>query len=85
MTAMTRLTILLFIAALDTWKENVGNVAVKIAKGKLGLPCFCVSKDLLDCDLTVSFSDFFAGKPLPSPESLNQYAKDMLVAQRDLE
>lgn len=34
MTAMTRLTVLLLIIALDTWKENVGNVAVKIAKGK---------------------------------------------------
>lgn len=37
---MTRLTILVFITALDTWKENVGNVAVKIAKGKLDLRCF---------------------------------------------
>ncbi|KAF9216093.1 hypothetical protein BGZ59_011019 [Podila verticillata] len=52
---------LLDATLLDTWKENVGNVAVKIAK------------------------DFFASRPLPSPESLNQYAKDMLVAQRDLD
>ncbi|KAF9278558.1 hypothetical protein BGZ74_003047 [Mortierella antarctica] len=52
---------LLDATSLDTWKEKVGNVAVKIAK------------------------DFFAGNPLPNPESLNQYAKDMLVAQRDLD
>ncbi|KAG0036835.1 hypothetical protein BGZ82_003669 [Podila clonocystis] len=52
---------LLDATSLDTWKENVGNVAVKIAK------------------------DFFAGNSLPNPESLNKYAKDMLVAQRDLD
>ncbi|KAG0048136.1 hypothetical protein BGZ83_006852 [Gryganskiella cystojenkinii] len=53
---------LLDATSLETWKENVGNVAVKIAK------------------------DFFAGKDLPDPESLNIYAKDMLAsAQRDLD
>ncbi|KAG0030514.1 hypothetical protein BGZ81_002576 [Podila clonocystis] len=52
---------LLDATSLDTWKENVGNVAVKIAK------------------------DFFAGDSLPNPESLNKYAKDMLVAQRDID
>ncbi|KAG0073870.1 hypothetical protein BGZ93_002324 [Podila epicladia] len=53
--------ILLDATSLDTWKEKLGNVAVKIAK------------------------DFFAGNLLPNPESLNQYAKDMLLAQRDLD
>ncbi|KAF9390014.1 hypothetical protein BGX21_011575 [Mortierella sp. AD011] len=51
---------LLDATSLDTWKENVGDVAVKIAK------------------------DFFAGNSLPDPSSLNSYAKEMLVAQRDL-
>jgi len=40
MIPMIKLTILDFITALDTWKENVGNVAVKIARGKLDLRCF---------------------------------------------
>ncbi|KAI8348007.1 IPP transferase-domain-containing protein [Mortierella sp. GBAus27b] len=52
---------LLDATSLDTWKANVGDVAVKIAK------------------------DFFAGNTLPNPEDLNEYAKEMLVAQRDLE
>ncbi|KAF9904953.1 hypothetical protein EC991_002193 [Linnemannia zychae] len=52
---------LLDATSLDTWKENVGNVAVKIAKS------------------------FFAGEDLPDAESLNQHAKEMLVAQRDLD
>ncbi|KAG0300066.1 hypothetical protein BGZ97_003430 [Linnemannia gamsii] len=52
---------LLDATSLDTWKENVGNVAVKIAKG------------------------FFAGENLPDAEGLNQYAKEMLAAQRDLD
>ncbi|KAK3833726.1 MAG: IPP transferase-domain-containing protein [Linnemannia elongata] len=52
---------LLDATSLDTWKENVGNVAVKIAKS------------------------FFAGEDLPDAESLNQYAKEMLAAQRDLD
>ncbi|KAH7045699.1 IPP transferase-domain-containing protein [Linnemannia elongata] len=52
---------LLDATSLDTWKENVGNVAVKIAKS------------------------FFAGEDLPDAEGLNQYAKEMLAAQRDLD
>ncbi|KAF9999668.1 hypothetical protein BGZ80_011091 [Entomortierella chlamydospora] len=52
---------LLDATSLDTWKESVGDVAVKIAK------------------------DFFAGNSLPDPSSLNSYAKEMLVAQRDLD
>ncbi|KAG0348969.1 hypothetical protein BG004_003131 [Podila humilis] len=52
---------LLDATSLETWKDNVSSVAVKIAK------------------------DFFAGNTLPNPESLNKYAKDMLVAQRDLD
>lgn len=52
---------LLDATSLDTWKANVGDVAVKIAK------------------------DFFAGNTLPNPEDLNEYAKEMLVAQRDLD
>ncbi|KAF9282318.1 hypothetical protein BGZ88_011092 [Linnemannia elongata] len=52
---------LLDATSLDTWKENVGNVAVKIAKS------------------------FFTGEDLPDAEGLNQYAKEMLAAQRDLD
>ncbi|KAF9931783.1 hypothetical protein FBU30_009587 [Linnemannia zychae] len=52
---------LLDATSLATWKENVSNVAVKIAKS------------------------FFAGEDLPDAESLNQYAKEMLTAQRDLD
>ncbi|KAG0204615.1 hypothetical protein BGX28_003521 [Mortierella sp. GBA30] len=52
---------LLDATSLETWKENVSNTAVKIAK------------------------DFFAGNPLPKAEELNQYAKEMLMAQRDID
>ncbi|KAF9955589.1 hypothetical protein BGZ70_010180 [Mortierella alpina] len=52
---------LLDATSLDTWKENVSDIAVKIAK------------------------DFFAGNPLPAAENLNQYAKELLIAQRDLD
>ncbi|KAK3812212.1 MAG: IPP transferase-domain-containing protein [Benniella sp.] len=52
---------LLDATSLDTWKANVGDVAVKIAK------------------------DFFAGNTVPDPEDLNPYAKEMLIAQRDLD
>jgi hypothetical protein len=33
----------------------------------------------------ICLTDFFAGNTLPNPEDLNEYAKEMLVAQRDLE
>lgn len=33
----------------------------------------------------ICFIDFFAGNAVPNPEDLNSYAKEMLVAQRDLE
>ncbi|KAF9934753.1 hypothetical protein BGZ75_005995 [Mortierella antarctica] len=52
---------LLDATSLDTWKENVSDIAVKIAK------------------------DFFAGNPLPAAEDLNQYAKELLTAQRDVD
>ncbi|KAF9425143.1 hypothetical protein BGZ94_007799 [Podila epigama] len=51
---------LLDATSLDTWKQNVSEVAVQLAK------------------------DFFAGNTLPDPATLNKYAKDLLVPQRDL-
>jgi len=76
--------------ALDTWKENVSDIAVKIAKGKSGHfkhSAFDekVNPEVLIKDTLYALADFFAGNALPAAEDMNQYAKELLTAQRDLE